>query len=57
LRVAREARRTGKTPQAIYNVVERLVKLGILVDATERVYDRMLFAPEVVEVIHPPSRW
>lgn len=57
LRVAREARRTGKTPQAIYNVVDRLVKLGILVEPGRRTYDRMLFAPQVVDVIQAPSRW
>lgn len=55
LRVSREARRTGKTTQAIYNVVERLVRLGILVEVSHRSYDRMWVAPRVVQVIQAPS--
>lgn len=57
LRVAPEARRTGKTTQAIYTVVERLRHLGILVAVSGRSYDRMWVAPRVVQVIQAPPAW
>jgi Fic family protein len=56
VRVAREARRTGKTAQAIYTVVARLIDLGILVPASQlATYDRMFVAPRVMEILQAPS--
>lgn len=57
LRVAPEARRTRRTTQAIYTVVERLERLGILTEVSGRTYDRMWMAPRVVNVIQAPPSW
>lgn len=57
VRVPPEAKRTHKTAQAIYNVVERLEQLNILVEVSGRSYDRMWFAPQVVEIITTPPAW